>query len=357
MNDKLKKEISTPALIIDKRKLEKNIKTMAKFAKNNKINLRPHVKTHKCPIIARMQIEAGAKGITVAKVSEAEVFVKNGFNDILIANEIVSEEKIIKLLELAKENTISVAVDSIKNVKDLDRLSSKLQIELNILIDIDVGLCRTGIKPGEPALELAQLVSKAPMLNLKGIMGYEGHLSFIKDPEEKETKTRICMQKLIDTKTLFEDNSLKVSVISAGGTPTYKYAGSYPGITEIQPGTYVFMDHHYAPMLPEFEITLTILTTIISKPIKRMATLDMGSKSVYYDGYPKFIESRKIKVQVLTEEHCQVTYRGINLEIADKIQAIPAHVCPTVNLYNYFTVIEDNELIGTWKISARGKNI
>ncbi|MBD3229612.1 MAG: DSD1 family PLP-dependent enzyme [Candidatus Lokiarchaeota archaeon] len=356
MNKKLKDKITTPALVLDIKKLKKNIKTMANFAQSNNINLRPHVKTHKCPKIAEMQVKEGANGITVAKVSEAEVFVDHGFSDILIANEIVCEEKIVKLLNLAKNNEISVAVDSKKNVKDLDRLSKKLQTTLNILVDIDVGLVRTGTKPGEPALELAELVDKAPYLNLKGLMGYEGHLSFIKDEDKKEIETNKCMKKLTDTKELLESNGLKISVISAGGTPTYKYTGKYPGITEIQPGTYVFMDHHYMSMLPEFELALTVLTTVMSKPMKRMATLDMGSKSIYNEGYPKFIESNKIKVQVLTEEHCQVTYRKIDLKIGDKIQAIPPHVCPTVNLYDFYTLIHNDELIGTWEIPARGKN-
>ncbi|MHA1753864.1 MAG: DSD1 family PLP-dependent enzyme [Candidatus Helarchaeota archaeon] len=355
MDEKLKNKISTPALIIDKKKLEYNIKLMANFAKENSINLRPHVKTHKCPTIGQMQLKAGANGITVAKVSEAEVFAKNGFDNILIANEIVSEEKIVRMLGLAKSKTIIVAVDSEKNIKDLDRLSQKYNTELNILIDIDVGLGRTGVKPGKPALQLGRLVDKSPFLNLKGLMAYEGHLSFIKEEENRKIETNKCMKLVIDTKELFENEGLDISIISAGGTPTYKYTGKYPGITEIQPGTYVFMDHHYAPIVPEFEIALTILTTVISMPSKRMATLDMGSKSVYLDGYPKFIESNKIKAQLITEEHCQISYKEIELKIGNKIQAIPPHICPTVNLYDFFTIIENDEIIDRWEISARGK--
>ncbi|MHA1269378.1 MAG: DSD1 family PLP-dependent enzyme [Candidatus Helarchaeota archaeon] len=357
MDKSLKQKISTPSLVLDKKKLEYNIRVMSNFVKENSVNLRPHVKTHKCEIIGRMQLDAGAIGITVAKVSEAEVFAENGFNDILIANEIVCEEKIVKMLKLAKNHKITVSVDSIKNIKDLDKLSGKFKTKLDLLIDIDVGLSRTGVKPGLPALDLAKLIKSAPYLELKGLMGYEGHLSMIKDPEIKEIETNKCMKKLIDTKELLEREGFEISVVSAGGTPTYKYTGKYPGITEIQPGTYVFMDYHYAPMLPEFDIALFILTTVMSKPDKRLATLDMGSKTVYYDGYPRFIESDKIKVQALTEEHSQVTFRNINLEIGDKLQAIPPHVCPTVNLYDYYTVIEDNEIIGQWKISARGKSI
>lgn len=353
----LKEKITTPALVLNKGKLIKNIQTMAKFTKKNKINLRPHVKTHKCPIIGKMQLEAGAMGITVAKLSEAELFADHGFNDILIANEIVSEEKIEKMLALADKITLTVAVDSQKNIRDLDRLSNKLKKDINILVDIDVGLSRTGTKPGVQALELAKLVDNASNLKFKGLMAYEGHLSFIKNEAEKESQTNACMRKIIETKEMIENEGISISIISAGGTPTYKYTGKYPGITEIQPGTYVFMDYHYAPMLPEFEIALMVLTTVMSKPGKRLATLDMGSKSLYNEAKPKFIGSGKISAQVLTEEHCQVTFRKADLEIGDKIFAIPPHVCPTVNLYDYFTVIEGDEVVDQWQISARGKNI
>jgi len=357
VNDELKSKITTPALVLDKKKLEKNIKYMANFAKDNNIKLRPHVKTHKCPIIGKMQLEAGAIGITVAKVSEAEVFVKYGFNDILIANEIVSEEKIINLLQLAKNNKITVAVDSIKNIKDLDRLTQKYNVNLNVLIDINVGLDRTGVKPGTPALELGKLINNAPLLRLEGLMAYEGHLSFIKDEENRRLETEKCMELVYNTKNIIEDEGIEIHTISAGGTPTYKFTAKCPGITEIQPGTYVFMDSHYRFLVPEFEVSLTILSTVISKPTKRIATLDMGSKSVYVEGNPVFLVSDKIKVSLITEEHCQISCRGISINIGDKLQAIPPHVCPTVNLHDYYIVVEDDEIIGTWEISARGKVI
>lgn len=357
MSSAWKNEISTPALIVDYDVLQRNIKKMAQFARENKVNLRPHVKTHKCPIIAHMQLEAGAQGICVAKVSEAEVFAASGIKDILIANELISPEKIQRLLNLNKYTNTMVCVDSKKNIADLDRMATKRDQKVDVFIDLNIGPNRTGVQPGEPALELAQLIDQSSHLQLRGLQAYEGHLTYIKDFAQKEAQTKACMKLAIETKELFENNGIVCEIITAGGSGTYMITGKYPGITEIQPGTYVFNDHHIHSVVPELEIALTILTTINNKPAKGIITLDIGSKSISTDmGDPVFKGyEKKLKVMAVTEEHCQCTY-GPNLEfnLGDKIEAIPAHVCPTINLYDYLNVIQNGELIGKWPISARG---
>ncbi|HUY00346.1 MAG TPA: DSD1 family PLP-dependent enzyme [Candidatus Deferrimicrobium sp.] len=357
MSDTWKNEISTPALIVDYDILYKNIKYMAHFAEKSKIKLRPHVKTHKCPLIAHMQLEAGAQGICVAKISEAEVFAASGIKDILITNEIISPKKIQRLLNLNRYTKIMVCVDSKKNIEDLERFANKLNQKLEILIDLNVGLNRTGVAPGEPTLTLAKLIAQSPHLKLHGLQVYEGHLTYIKDFSQKEAQTHTCMKQAIETKELLLTNGIECETITAGGSGTYMITGKFPGITEIQPGTYVFNDHHIHSVVPELEIALTVLTTINNKPTKEIITLDMGSKSISNDmGNPLFKGyGTKIKIMALTEEHCQCTYSPkLDFNIGDKLEAIPAHVCPTVNLYDFFYVIKNGELIGKWQISARG---
>ncbi len=330
---------------------------MAQFAKENGVHLRPHVKTHKCLKIAQLQIEAGARGICVAKVSEAEVFAKNGVKDILITNEIISPEKIERLIELNSFTNTMVCVDSKKNIEDLNKTAIKKDVQLDIFVDLNVGTNRTGVEPGEPALELAKLIAKSSNLQLRGLQAYEGHLTYVKDFVEKEERTKACMKMAVETKELIEKNGISCEEITAAGSGTYMITGKYPGITEIQPGTYVFNDHHIHATVPELKIALTILTTVNNKPAKGMMTLDMGNKSVSTDsGDPQFKGyGRKVKVLALSEEHCQCVY-GPKLEftIGEKIEAISAHVCPTVNLYDFLYVIQDGAVIDKWEIAARG---
>jgi len=350
-------QITTPALIVDYEILQRNIHYMAKFAADCGVKLRPHVKTHKCPKIAHMQLEAGAEGICVAKLSEAEVFAASGIKDILIANEIISPEKIQRLLKLNRYTRTMVAVDSKKNIEDLNRFAGKTNQILDVLIDLNVGLNRTGILPGEPALELAQVISQSPHLKLCGLQAYEGQLTYIKKFEQKEEQTKAIMKTVVETKGLIESNGIPCEIITAGGSGTFMITGKCPGVTEIQPGTYVFNDHHIHSFVPELEIALTVLTTVNNMPAKEIVTLDMGSKSISSDmGMPLFKGyGNSMKVLALTEEHCQCTY-GPNSKftLGERIEAIPAHVCTTVNLYDYFYVIKDGELIGKWDVLARG---
>jgi len=350
--------VSTPALVIDYNKLVKNIETMANFAKENKVNLRPHIKTHKCPKIGQMQLEAGASGICVATIGEAEVFTEKGFNDILIANEVVEINKMIRLIEINKKNLVRVCVDSKKNINDLSKLANKVNVKLEVLIDIDVGLGRTGVKPGKPVLKLAKFIKELPNLELVGFMGYEGHLTYLTDFGYKKQQTELCMKMLVDTRDLLNENGFEIEYITTSGSGTYMIAGKYPGITEIQPGTYPFFDEHMSKCVPNFEIALTILATINNQTGKRNFTLDMGSKACSTaDGKPIFKEYSKSKMTLLTEEHGQFKAgKDDSFEIGQKVELIPGHVCPTVNLYDFFNVIKDDKLIDKWEISARGKN-
>ena len=351
-------EVSTPALIIDYNKMQKNIEKMARFAKENNVNLRPHVKTHKSPIIGRLQLEAGSSGICVARVGEAEIFAQSGFEDILIANQVIEINQIKRLIELNKKFLVRTCVDSEKNVEDLNEYALKEGIELEVVIEVDVGLGRNGVKPGESALEFAKFVRKKKGLKIVGLQGYEGHLISVHDEDLRKKQTEECMKLLVDTRDLLNDNGFNIDYLTASNSGTYKFSGKYEGITELQPGTYVFNDEHHFRIVPEFDIAATILGTITNNPGKRLYTIDIGLKAATNDnGNPIFKNYPKCRIRVMTEEHS--IFRASpndTFEIGQKIELIPSHVCTTVNLYDHFTVIKDDEIFARWNIPARGKN-
>jgi D-serine deaminase-like pyridoxal phosphate-dependent protein len=358
MDDSWKEEIPTPALVLNYNIMRDNIDKMAKFAKEHNVNHRPHVKTHKCPIIGHMQLKAGCSGITVAKVGEAEIFTECGFDDILIANQVIDPTHIDRLAKLNKYIQIRCAVDTKKNIMDLSRVAAKNNTTLKVLLDVNLGLGRSGVEPGESALEMANFIKKTENIELVGLMGYEGHLTPMMNLEQKELMANECFKKIVDTRDLLNKNGFNINYISTSGSGTYTYAAEYDGITEIRPGTYVFSDEHLHSVEPTFDFAVTILGTIQNQTGKKEFTVDAGAKAIATgDGKPIFKEFPKSKIRVMNEEHTQFKAIGAdNLEIGQKIEFIPAHICTSVNLYDYIHVIKDNEYIGKWKIYARGKS-
>jgi D-serine deaminase-like pyridoxal phosphate-dependent protein len=275
-------EIDTPALLIDLDVMERNIDIMAGYFSSIPAELRPHEKTHKCPIIARKQIEAGAIGITCAKLGEAEAMVEGGIRDVLIANQIVGEPKVTRLVNLAKHSDVIVAVDSHENVRHLAEAARSKGVRLNVLVEVDVGNNRCGTDPGEPTLEPAREVASHGSLELRGLLGYEGFCQNICGIEERREKAHEAMGKLVSTKDLLEDKGLDMEIVSAGGTGTHMITGEYPGVTEVEAGSYIFMDATYRLVegLEQFDHALTVLTTITSLPRPGVAVCDAGLKAV-----------------------------------------------------------------------------
>ena len=358
MEENWKDNIPTPALILNYDNMLRNIEFMAKFAKENNVNLRPHVKTHKCPKIGQLQLKTGARGICVARVGEAEIFAQNGFDDILIANQVIDINQIKRLVNLNKHSLVRVCVDSEKNILELNKHALNEGIELEVLVEVDVGLGRNGVKPGEPTLRLANFIKEERGLKLVGLQGYEGHLISVKDPELRKKQTEECMKHLVDTRDLLNDNGFDINYLTASNSVTYKYSAKYEGITELQPGTYVFNDEHHHRVVPEFKIATSVLGTITNNPGKRLYTIDVGLKAATNDnGNPIFKHYPKCRIRVMTEEH-SIFRSGPqdSFEIGQKIEIIPTHICTTVNLYDFFIVIKDNDVIAKWEILARGKN-
>jgi D-serine deaminase-like pyridoxal phosphate-dependent protein len=357
-----KTELDTPTLLIDLDKFERNIDTMARLFKTLPTELRPHEKTHKCPIIAHKQIEVGAIGITCAKLGEAEAMVEAGIRDVLIANQVVGEPKVTRLVNLAKHSDVIVAVDNPENVKHLADSAGMKGVKLNVLIEVDVGNNRCGTDPGEPTLELARLVNDQQSLRLRGLLGYEGFCQNIRSLAERTEKTHGAMAKLVSTKELLEDKGFDMEIVSAGGTGTHMITGGYPGITEVEAGSYIFMDATYRLVegLEEYDQALTVLTTITSLPRPGVAVCDAGLKAVTFEPNRPFPPVKGVAGVVYerpSEEHGRLKIEpDANLRVGDKMELIVQHCCTNSNLYDYFHCIRDDKLEAVWKIAARGRS-
>jgi D-serine deaminase-like pyridoxal phosphate-dependent protein len=354
-----KDELDTPILLIDLDDMEFNINYMAKFFEGSPVRLRPHFKTHKTPIISHKQIAAGAVGVTCQKLGEAEILVASGIKDIMVASQIVGKRKINRLVNLAHHAKITVAVDNADNIKQLSNAAVAVGSILGIIIEVDVGFGRCGVDPGEEIVGLAKLVKSFPGLEFAGIMGYEGHAVFLTDFENRNQTVDQAMTKLTSAAELIRKAGIEVDIVSGGATGTYTLTGRYPGVNEIEAGSYVLMDTRYREIAPEFRCALTMLTTVISVPASDRAVIDAGKKSLSTDfGMPEVINRPGVKVKGLSEEHgiLQVDPTLSQLHLGDKVELIPSHVCTTVNLNDYFYGMRGDCLEVIWPIAARGNS-
>ncbi len=353
-------ELDTPALVLDLATMEHNIETVHGFFRGRTAKIRPHVKTHKCPALAHRQlaVEGTVGGICTAKVGEAEVFAQSGFNDILIANEVVTRPKITRICALARHCKMTVAVDSAQNIRDLSQAAQTYDVTLNVLVDINNRLNRCGVAPGKPAVDLAKTVAKAPGLHFAGLMAYEGCL-YEKERTNLEAETRRCLQPVLDTRQMVERAGLPVETVSVGGTHNYDIAGSTDGVTEGQAGSYVVMDHNYCQYRRELRPALRVLGTVVSHPEPSVAITDMGQKAIGADlGLPVIDGLPGAKVRGLSAEHGTVVLEGPaqqRLDLWSKVWQIPfdAEIC--LNLYNYIHAVRDGKLEAVWEIAARGR--
>lgn len=354
-----KNQIDTPALLIDIDAMEFNIITMANFFQKTQTKLRPHFKTHKTPILAHKQLEAGAIGVTCAKVGEAEVLVDAGIRDILIANQIVGAVKIARLASLAQQARITVAVDNKENIRELSAVAQRFGSLIYVVVEIDVGLGRCGVPPGEGALVLARYISDMPGLVFVGVLGYEGHAVFLTERKARQEAVDQAMSKLVSTADLIRQAGFKVEIVSAGGTGTYDITGRYPGITEIEAGSYIFMDTRYRGLGLPFRCALNLLATVISTPSQQRAIIDAGKKVLTEEhGLPEIAAPAGARLIKLSEEHgiLEVNPDQLELKVGDKVEIIPSHVCTTVNLHDVFYAIRKNQVMAIWPISGRGKS-
>jgi 3-hydroxy-D-aspartate aldolase len=348
-------DIETPALLVDMDALEWNIRVMADFMKGRRVRLRPHFKTHKSPAICHMQLAAGAKGICCAKLGEAEVCVTNGVPDVLIANQIVDPAKIARLAGLARSAKVTVCADNAANIADLSAAAVRAGSTLHVLVEVDVGMDRCGVKTGEEALDLARKVTGSPGLVFEGIQAYEGHLVQLPKIEDRRAGVRKMQDTIGTVKTLMENSGLPVTEISGGGTATYNITGDNTIWTEIQAGSYVFMDTSYDEMHLPFRESLSLLATVIHTHPGRAVT-DAGMKVCSTDhGQPSVKGHPGLEVKA-NEEHGIIPDPAGALRYGQKIEYLPSHCCTTVNLHDRYYCVRGGNLEAVWPIAGRGRS-
>ena len=347
-------DLPTPALIVDTQALDRNIRRMADFFSTTTCRLRPHVKAHKTPEIARRQLAAGScSGLTCATVKEAEAVAGLGAG-LLIANEIVDAGKCDRIAALARGGEVAVAVDSAVGVEMLGAAAGRAGVRIGVLIDLDVGQHRCGVVPGQEALTLAHLASRTAGLELRGVMGYEGHVQAIRDRPEREARTGEAMRQLVATAALLLRAGLRCDVVSGGGTGTFDISGGTAGVTEIQAGSYALMDTDYRDTGVPFEQAFWVLGTVISRSAGRCVA-DAGHKSLTTDhGNPSVHGIDGAVVTALNDEHAVIALPSdASVAIGDRLRLIPSHTDPTVNLHDVFYAIDGERVVAEWPI-ARG---
>ena len=360
-----KSELDTPALLIDLDKMEANIQTMADYFTTVNAMLRPHVKTHKTPIISHKQITAGAIGVTCAKLGEAEAVIHAGIRDVLIANQVVGSQKIARLINLARHSEIMVAVDNPENVQAISEAAAAKGVTVRMLVEVNIGMNRCGVEPGKPALELAEQICQSPNLKFEGLMGYEGHTVARPDRAERDAAAREAIQHLVDTKHYVEKHGVEVSIMSGGGTGTFNITGGIPEMTEVQAGSYVFIDSTYRNVEgvgEQFDCSLTVLATVVSRPDPNRIIVDTGLKVLAKEfGIPQPLGITGVEMTGLSEEHGtlktvgQVSDTNVSLTPGDKLEILPTHCCTTVNLHDRYYGIRNGIVESVWEIAARGK--
>jgi D-serine deaminase-like pyridoxal phosphate-dependent protein len=351
-------EIPTPALVVDLATMERNIQRMAEFYAGTGTSVRPHFKAHKTPAIARRQLAAGScSGLTCATVGEAEVVVRETLtDDVLIANQVLGPGKAARVAALALRCDVKVAVDSDTGLEDITRAATAAGVEVGVLVDVNVGLPRCGIAPGEPALELARRVSETEGVQLRGMMGYEGHVVGLKDRSEREARAAKAMDRLLSSVRLVREAGLPCEIVSAGGTGTFDITGRLEGITEVQAGSYVLMDTDYDQLGTPFELAFTVLGTVLSRPRPELCVTDAGHKACTQDhGNPLVKGIEGASVLFLSDEHASITIPADGtIAPGDRIELYPSHIDPTINLHDVMFAVSGDDVVETWPIAARG---
>jgi D-serine deaminase-like pyridoxal phosphate-dependent protein len=351
--------LDTPALLLDLDLLEGNIATMAEYFVGRPAHLRPHAKTPRCPEVALLQIAAGAHGITCAKVSMAEAMVDGGVDDVYIANEIVTPHKLRRLARLARRAKVSVAVDQVKNVHDLDAAAGREGVEIDVLVEIDAGMGRAGAAPGNDTVELAAVISRAKNLHFAGLHVYEGHVVQHPDATFRRLETERMLERALDTADRVRRAGMDVTTVTCGGTGTYRISGCYPGVTEHQAGSYAFMDPNYKRLVPEFDLALSVLATVISRPRPERVVTDAGMQVLAGDrGVPEVKNFPELDQDgILSEEHTTFTVKAgeqTDLTVGDQIQLYPAHCDSATNLHDRVFAVRGNRVEAVWTVAARG---
>ncbi len=353
-------QLDTPALVVDLDVMEQNIRTYHDYFQNTAAKVRPVVTSHLCPQVARRQLAAGGTvgGVAVTTVGEAEVFANAGFDDILVANQVVTAAKIRRLCALTGQARVTVAADNSDNVAQLSQGATAAGVELGVLVEIEAGMRRCGVDPGADAVALARQVIGAPALRFEGILatvpGPKGE-----NPEHHREETRRNLQVALDSKDLMESAGLAVPVVSVGGAHCYAVAAGLRGITEVRAGRYPLMDVRLKEHLSQLTQAAFVLATVVSHPVDGIAVLDVGHKAIGPDqGLPVLQGPTGAKAMRFSAEHGIVDLQGDarrGLSPGDKAWLAPYELATCVNQYDYIRAVQGGKLEGFWPLTARGR--
>jgi D-serine deaminase-like pyridoxal phosphate-dependent protein len=352
-------ELDTPALLVDLAVLERNVERMASTFRTAGVGWRPHTKAIKVPELAHKLLAAGALGVTCAKLGEAEVMAAAGVRDILIANQIVGEAKIARLIDLLPSADVIVAVDNVDNVRQLDRMASAAGARLRVVVEVDIGMHRAGVQPGEATVELARTIAGCGGLRFAGVFGWEGQTVKIADLPAKQRAIEQSVKLLTSTADLCRAAGLPVDIVTCGGTGTYQFTASLPGITELQAGGGIFCDVYYHDVMHvDHEYALTILASVTSRPVATRIICDAGKKTMSSDAaMPRPLIAGAIKSMGLSAEHTTIELEApdTDLAVGDKVEFIVGYSDTTTMLHNEIYGVREGQVETVWSILGRGK--
>lgn len=378
--------IDTPALVVDRAVLRANVAAMAALARERGVALRPHAKTHKMPQVARMQLDAGAVGLTVAKLGEAEVFADAGVEDLLIAYPLVGALKLGRLVALARRvPRVAVAVDAIPTAEAISRaLVAAAEgdgLAVGVRIEVDTGMRRLGVAPAsEQLVALARAVEALPGLRLEGVMTHEGQAYQAASEAELARAAGEACDAMVASAAAIRAAGIDCPVVSLGSTATARFAAGHPGVTEIRPGTYVFNDRSQVAhgSATAADLAATVLATVVSRPSAEVACVDAGAKAltsdrmIVRDAVPDYgvvapgeaawaavgVTARAAgwPVARASEEHGLLAVPpGGEVAVGERLALVPNHICPAVNLFDAATVVEQGRVVDRWPVAARGR--
>jgi D-serine deaminase-like pyridoxal phosphate-dependent protein len=348
-------DLVTPALILDLDLARRNLRFMADRMKTFPAALRPHIKVHKCAELARMQVQFGAIGVCTATVWEAIVMSRAGIDDVLIANQVGGGDKIRALALASRQGRLTVAVDDPRHCDELDRAVQAAGGRLEVLIEVDVGMGRGGVRSAGEAVALAHHLAQLPGLRFRGVQGYEGHCMLEPDRDERIAKTRKAIDDLDAVVESLRRAGFPSEVVSAGGTGTYDITGADPRVTEIQAGSYVFMDMFHGNLVPGFSRALTVLGTVVVRH-GRTIVLDAGRKSIGIDlALPTMVPYPFYQARYFAEEHALFDVdERCHLDLGDTVELVPGYAPSTANLYDAYHVVEGGVVTEIWPVIPRG---
>lgn len=363
-------DLPTPCLLIDRERTLDNIRMMQEKADSLGLNLRPHIKTHRMPYFAKLQVEAGAAGIACAKIGEAEVMADAGIQDIFIANEVIGIDKYERLRDLHRRIHVRAGIDNTVQLAQMEEVFEGEDKPLEVLIEYEVGEVRSGIVEDEQLINLVNAIKACRNVVLKGIFSHEGHTYKADDIEDCCAKAKVAYEKTLRAADIIRSMGVEIDTVSIGATPSVMNGAYCEGITEFRIGTYIFFDVGQSNAIGDFShCSATVLASVISKPQGERVVIDAGAKALVSQNRPTGICSTNgfgaikgaehITVSNLFDEHGVLNNAEFrdSVEVGDKVEVIPSHICPTVNLYDRAYLVSEGKVLCEIPVECRGKSV